>query len=421
MLLAFPNILYNLFLHYSARLFSSLNIYQEYSIPSRMGIGSCNASMNNNSCFIYINYIIILFMSYSLDIKDYTLSNACFWGNCSLHFQKAREGNLDGRAVVNFVVAVAEAIPLFGQMISLFEMCMMGLLTTSSNDTIQDIKIIRRDKLFIMEENDDRENIPFPLPTPPEKIDHCVAKAICYGFNCERVRDYSWGGAWRAIQTSLSTYKIQVNFADLFHQFGTIQIGSIQTLTSLYKHKYNEELRDIQALAPYDNDGRANLLVAEMVMHSYGIASSLETVNGVPFNNDLPRQVFRNSSLKFIEFKERMEKHFNKENAAPILICGERGYTLNVVGIGSDGTHTTLWIVDPNINEGVNRSELEDKPSGLYTMTFDQFGKQISHSISASHYFGLYNKLSFMDLDFEKRRWAVLFPGSTFQKKGAKV
>lgn len=50
-------------------------------------------------------------MSYSLDTKDYTLSNAMCWGMCSRHWEKGHKA-----------IACIEAIPVIGQIASLFEM-----------------------------------------------------------------------------------------------------------------------------------------------------------------------------------------------------------------------------------------------------------------------------------------------------------
>lgn len=57
-------------------------------------------------------------MTYALD--NYNLSKSLCWGNCWGHLQKTCEGPLLDR-VVHLVIALFEAIPIIGQIISLFE------------------------------------------------------------------------------------------------------------------------------------------------------------------------------------------------------------------------------------------------------------------------------------------------------------
>lgn len=65
----------------------------------------------------------------SLNDTDYTWKNALLWGNCTSHAGRVLQGPLKGR-VVHAIIAVLEAPPIIGQIISIFEMVIVTALRT---------------------------------------------------------------------------------------------------------------------------------------------------------------------------------------------------------------------------------------------------------------------------------------------------
>lgn len=63
----------------------------------------------------------------ALNYEDYSLKNALVWGNCSMHFQKAREGHLGDRTI-HALIGLVESIPIISQISSIFEMIVVSLL-----------------------------------------------------------------------------------------------------------------------------------------------------------------------------------------------------------------------------------------------------------------------------------------------------
>ncbi len=70
--------------------------------------------------------------NYSLDTKNYTWTNAFFWGNFLGHCKKAQEGNL-GNRLVHALIATAEFFPLIGQVASICEMLIVKNFSDPSN------------------------------------------------------------------------------------------------------------------------------------------------------------------------------------------------------------------------------------------------------------------------------------------------
>jgi len=254
-----------------------------------------------------------------------------------------------------------------------------SLLTSLSThiENQQKHKTYKRTKLASLKEQD--HNLPIPLSSAPKKVKYFSKAATFYGYNAEGIQDYGWGCAWRAIQTCLSAYETNPSFEGLFHLFGPF--GNLQLI---YEDKYpTEKLSDSKLFAPYDlSSGWAEPFIGHMVMHFYGIPSTLETVNGIPGNCNAPGHVFHNKSLNFNSFKERLENHFKSEAAAPIMI-DDGTYALNIVGVETEGLNITLWMADPHIKEGVNKLiDKEKSPAGLYTVTLNDKGKQINCSLA---------------------------------------
>jgi hypothetical protein len=146
-------------------------------------------------------------------------------------------------------------------------------------------------------------------------------------------------------------------------------------------------------------------------MHFYGISASLESINGIPKECHSPREVFHKPTLSFTMFKNRLENHFKSETAAPIMI-DDGSYAYNIVGIGCDGSNTTLWIANPHIKEGVNRFSLGNAPIGLYLITLDSDGKQMRCSLHDEHQYqkNHMNNADSYRLQFNEKPWMILFP-----------
>ncbi len=67
------------------------------------------------------------YSSYALEPQLYTWKNALLWGNCREHGKKAfASGISNGRRIVHLAIAAIEAIPLIGQIASVFEKLIMS-------------------------------------------------------------------------------------------------------------------------------------------------------------------------------------------------------------------------------------------------------------------------------------------------------
>ncbi len=67
--------------------------------------------------------------NYALNEGDYSLPKALTWGNCRAHFKKAiNAGDLDGR-VIHVLIALAEFLPILGQLASLIELAVMEIFS----------------------------------------------------------------------------------------------------------------------------------------------------------------------------------------------------------------------------------------------------------------------------------------------------
>lgn len=379
--------------------------------------------------------------NYSLEKNDYSLKNALLWGNCYGHYKRATTGRL-GHRIAHILLALLELPPLISQIASVFEMIIITKFD-QSNNFIEDLtnkkisfqkanalalvnfkkKVIsalpehiknqeehpsyKRPKLIPLD--DEKLNTPIVLTVAPEGIEHFASKSTFYGYNSEGIRDYRWGCAWRSIQTCLSAYDVKVSFEEMFHLF-----GNTKNMDFLFSNKYSgEKLNSAAPYAPYDlKSGWAEPFIGQMAMHFYGLSAKLERVNGFPKFHYAPRPAFRNKFLTFQTFKERIESHFKKENAAPIMI-DDGAYASTIVGIGCHASETKLWIADPHIDEGVNRVLTEQTPVGLYTVTLDEAGKQIDCSLNhedVHQVANLYCPGSYKGLHFNKKKWMVLFP-----------
>lgn len=269
-------------------------------------------------------------------------------------------------------------------------------------------KTYKRAKLVNLEKTS--ENIPIPLANLPKQVKYSSEHTTFYSYNAEGNRDYTWGCAWRAIQTCLSAYKIYPSFEELFHL-----LGPLANLKRMYENKYpTKQLSNTKIFAPYDlSSGWAEPFIGHMAMHFYNIPSVLQSVNGIPTYCNAPQDVFPPSTLHFSDFKELLVNHFKNENPAPVMI-DDATYALNIIGIEEEGFNSVLWIADPHIQQGVNTSIDQDiSPAGLYKVTLDDTGKQIKCSLADEHSHqvsNMFSKGSYEGLNFDVKPWMVLFP-----------
>jgi hypothetical protein len=393
--------------------------------------------------------------NYSLDKTSYSWQNAFLWGNFVGHCKKANEGSL-GNRTIHVLIAIIEFLPIISQISSICEKLILenfsstvspsktqsltdqqisietsqekhtGILIDNAKEfpenykqhllaslskiieNQKNCKTYKRDKLAPLQEQN--RNLPIPLSSAPKPVKSFSKSAIFYSYNAESIQDYGWGCAWRAIQTCLSAYKINPSFEELFHLF-----GPFENLKHIYEDKYpTEKLSNSKSFAPYDlSSGWAEPFIGHMVMYFYDIPSTLEILNGIPGSCNAPQHVFHNEALIFNSFKERLENHFKTDAAAPIMI-DDGTYTLNIVGVKTEGSNTILWIADPHINEGVNKLiDKEKSPAGLYKVTLNETGKQISHSLANedNHQVSkMFNERSYQGLHFDSKCWMILFP-----------
>ncbi len=386
--------------------------------------------------------------NYSLDQTCYSWKNALLWGNAYCHLKEIKQGQLGQRAIHLFI-GLIELPPLIGQIISIFELIIakknpeltLPLFNPSIPNSypIEEIKNFKvemlanlskhvenervnptyqRAKLVPLSSKDTRINQPIVLNQAPEGIEKFAKDATFYAYDAEGIEDHGWGCAWRAMQTCLSAYglnkdSLPTNFETLFHLF-----GPLKNLTQLYRDKFPEkELKSDAKFAPYElNSGWAEPFIGELALHFYGIEAQLETVNGIP-GCYAPASVFPEESLDFAEFRERLQTHFEQEVTAPLMI-DDGTYTANIIGLGLQEEQTILWIADPHIKRGANSQEVNLAKTkgiavGLYCVTLDQTGKQVTcslDSISKKQVEEDYPYASYRVLNFNDKKWMVLFP-----------
>lgn len=264
-----------------------------------------------------------------------------------------------------------------------------------------------RPKLISLDPNDINQCI--ALPERPRGIDRSVKEIRFHAWCAEGIDDYGWGCAYRAIQNSLSAYKVHTSIEELFHLFGTKM-----ALQEIYADKYpGTRLEAIKPFAPYElKEGWAEPFIGEMAMHFYGISATLECVNRIPSGCNAPRQVFHREPLTFDAFKIQLMRHFDTEHPAPVMI-DDSSYAMNIIGIGNEGDETKLWIADPHVIRGVNRTKDPKEAVGFFTVTLDNEGNQRACSLLGDDCWQLgylYPEPYYTRLHFAAKSWMVLLP-----------
>jgi hypothetical protein len=401
--------------------------------------------------------------TYSLDKASYTWQNALSWVYFMEHCKKAGEGSL-GNRIVHILIAIAELLPIIGQIASIFEKLIINNFSTPSNASTHSLtdkkisdetklkkydnfpnpilsqeklkqskealqqfkndvlsmlpdhikkqqqqKTYARDQLVPLKEEE--RNFIFDLKSLDENCQLAEGSTF-YSYNADGIYDFGWGCAWRSIQTCLSAYKINISFESLFHLF-----GPLGNLEFIYQNKYpDEKLTKAKKFAPYNlSSGWAEPFIGHMVMHFFNIPADLEIINGIP-NCYAPEQVFHNKPLGFAAFRDRLENHFKNGNAAPIMI-DDAVYSLNIIGIRREESNTILWLADPHINNGVNKNQNEKKPVGLYKIILDEEGQKINSSLDHEDKDQIPKMLAaYNGLHFKNKRWMALFPKAKIEE-----
>ncbi len=237
------------------------------------------------------------------------------------------------------------------------------------------------------------------------KIHHFGKNMQFYAYTSEGVEDTSWGCAWRAIQTMLSThYNGDVNqipgFKDLYKSYCTHDFMKEQ-YAQVYPKNASENR--LSWKAPEDDWHMwADPFVGQMILHSLGIDSTLFAVNTAPKVLS-PNE--NDATYSFAEFRERMVSHFEK-SGAPLFIDNGK-FAMNILGVGTgDAECTYLLIGDPHLLFERNEHPL----NGLYTVELDKDGNKIAvdYPQKSQHFHDDENGYSYNKIDFSPNtQWLI--------------
>lgn len=251
-------------------------------------------------------------------------------------------------------------------------------------------------------------NHPSILESIPPGIDYASSKVKFFPFNAEGVADFGWGCAWRSIQTCLATGNIDITLEELFHLFGKDEV-----LKFLYRDRNKGwELFNDQPFAPYDLlKGWAEPFIGQMALHFFGRSAELESINQIPENCNAPKEVFHNDPLSFQSFANRLVAHFNRNEPLPVML-DNGSYSFCIAGVGHNDHKMTLWIADPHIKPGASQAELKHGICGVYTMSFDEEGRQLACSLDYEDkdQLRLMSSKRYKSIAFDQMHWMALFP-----------
>ncbi len=336
-----------------------------------------------------------------------------------------QEGQM-GKWIVHVVIAAPEALPIIGQIVSLFEALIVNTFIKNKKQpsllspATKPVNPPRGNKPEISSGATDPESSVLPhgrpkrilqllsdsdipacrkplqvaqvYPSDPGKEIFMATNVTFYPFNSEGVKDEGWGCAWRGIQTILSSYGIESGFKEIF-SIG----GPLKNLRYLYGEKYPEKDLPLVnergfSFSPYETDTSwAEPFIGEMVLEAYKIDSELLSLYALPAYHYAPEQVFHQAPLNFSSFKQKLISHFQQEEAAPVMI-DDGMYAFTIVGVQVFlNNQIGLFIADPHID-----GQRGESRQGLYTIRLDEEGKNV---VSAS-----------ARLSFDKKPWMMLFP-----------
>jgi len=248
-----------------------------------------------------------------------------------------------------------------------------------------------------------KDNTDFQILTSG-KIQHMGKNMQHYAYTSEGVEDTSWGCAWRAIQTMLSSY---------YHG----NTASIPGFQELYKKYCTHEFMQEQFAKIYPSEAKtthdwkapeddwhmwADPFVARIILSDLTVDATLYSVQNAP--RVLSPNV-NDGNVTFPQFREKLVEHFQKQGFPLVIDNGK--FALNILGVGtSDDGKTHLLIGDPHL-----LFEREDHPlNGLYVVTLDQEGRQIAYDYPRQdqHFYDDENGYSYNVVDFSPgKEWLV--------------
>lgn len=251
----------------------------------------------------------------------------------------------------------------------------------------------------------------------PEKLEY-------FYYNCEDVKDYGYGCAWRCIQMIFGTLRnilnceidstkintslkpnlnriksFQNKFENLF-----VSYGQRETLDKLFLSCYAyEEIPNYlkqKEYAPFETqNGWAEPFTSKIILHDFGILGDLYLVNGHNINSYAPSEVFQ-KIIDFESFKTLLFEHFRKDHRLPVMI-DDSLISLCIDGISSTidviNSTTTLLIADPHVKISGKGDD------GLYHIVLDDKGNYVKC-------LNTHPNINGKRLMFEKVNWMVYFP-----------
>ena len=258
----------------------------------------------------------------------------------------------------------------------------------------------------------------------PNQNEYFYSKYVeFYFYDCECIKDYGWGCAWRTTQTALKTYlnlltnyllkntiklkdeycTILANLQSFSFSFEKIFLlyGSRIKLDEIYlKTKNLKTIPDYLKIidyAPFETqNGWAEPFISYLIFSDQGIKGRLLLLNKHPRHAFAPREVFEDHILSYEEFKALIISHFSGENCAPIII-DDSLVSLNVLGFTYTHNKFTLLIGDPHV-EQKNPGD-----SGIYSIILCEKGN-IDIDLNFQH-----TNYTYM-IQFEVKGWMIFLP-----------
>lgn len=278
-----------------------------------------------------------------------------------------------------------------------------------------------------------------------------------FPYNSEGVRDYTWGCAWRCIQSIL--YNLASNleiaplntftFKKMYNFFGRKEILIELYISSNFNKKtdFSKTLENSN-FAPFDlSSGWAEPFIGQLCLSYFGIKSQLCCLNGVPEFHYAPQIILEEKIINFQEFKDLLLFYFSPEYRSSIPIHPEKffkrikepfsciffkenekkneqnnednkfGALSYTTSIMLDDGFFAVLILFAQINNGeleifigdphVKENSLEK--ACFYSVFLDDEGNKTRDSLSDIQKKHMYQKGSYEGLNFKEKKWMVLY------------